>query len=90
MLGLVLGAGLAYLANSLDGRLRTADEVAAALNLALLARVPPPPRKERSNAQVAMLSSGSGEYGEAYRKLRTNLDFANLTADASTIMIPAR
>ena len=87
LLGLVLGLGLAFLANALDNRARSADEVAVALDMALLARVPEPPRKLRRQNRLAMLNDKPGEAGEAYRKLRTNFDFANLTASARTVLV---
>ena len=34
-----------------------------------------------------MLNDKPGEAGEAYRKLRTNFDFANLTASARTVLV---
>ena len=87
LLGLVFGIGLAFLAHALDNRARSAEEVAAELGMALLARVPKPPRKLRRQHRLAMLTEKPGQAGEAYRKLRTNFDFANLTASARTVMV---
>ena len=87
VLGLVLGLGLAFLANALDNRARGAEDVADGLGMALLARIPEPPRRLRKKHQLAMLSEKPGEDGEAYRKLRTNFDFANLTAGATAVMV---
>ena len=87
LLGLVFGIGLAFLAHALDNRARSAEEVAAELGMALLARVPEPPRKLRRQHRLAMLTEKPGQAGEAYRKLRTNFDFANLTASARTVMV---
>jgi tyrosine-protein kinase len=87
LLGLVLGLGLTFLANALDNRARSAEVVAATLGMALLARVPEPPRKLRRKNHLAMLKDKPGEAGEAYRKLRTNFDFANLTASARTVLV---
>jgi polysaccharide biosynthesis transport protein len=87
VLGLVIGLGLAFLANALDNRARSAEEVAAALGMALLARVPAPPRKLRRQNRLVMLDDKPGVAGEAYRKLRTNFDFANLTTSARTVLV---
>jgi capsular exopolysaccharide synthesis family protein len=87
VLGLVLGLGLAFLANSLDNRVRSAEEMAAVLGMALLARVPEPQRKLRRQNRLAMLDDKPGEAGEAYRKLRTNFDFANLTAASRAVLV---
>jgi Mrp family chromosome partitioning ATPase/capsular polysaccharide biosynthesis protein len=87
MLGLLLGIGLAFLWEALDTRLRRADDIAAELHLPLLARLPPPPRKIRSNDQLVMLAEPTGVHAEAFRILRTNLDFAALDEDVGTIMV---
>jgi Mrp family chromosome partitioning ATPase len=87
VLGSVFGIIFIFVANALDSRVRTADEVAAELDLPLLGRVPAPPSALRKQDKLAMLSDQSEMYSEPYRKLRTNLDFANLTAAARTIMI---
>ena len=84
-LGLVLGIGFAFLWEALDIRVRSADEVAAHLGLPLLARIPEPPRRLRG--QLLMLEAPAGAGAEAFRLLRTNLEFANLGRGARTIMI---
>ena len=88
ILGILLGAALAFFWNSFDHRVRSADEAEAILGLPLLGRVPAPPRASRRQQALAMLGSDArGGHGEAYRKLRTNLAFANLTANAHTILV---
>jgi succinoglycan biosynthesis transport protein ExoP len=66
LLGLALGVGLAFLRDRLDHRLRTPTDVEARFESPVLARVP---RRGRSDTQVAA-------FNEAYRILRTNLQFA--------------
>jgi capsular exopolysaccharide synthesis family protein len=66
LLGLGLGVGLALLTDRLDRRLRTPADVEARFEIPVLARVP---RKGRSEASVSA-------FNEAYRILRTNLQFA--------------
>ncbi|MEA2309971.1 MAG: tyrosine-protein kinase, partial [Thermoleophilaceae bacterium] len=61
-----LGVGLALLRDRLDRRLRTPADVEARFEIPVLARVP---RKGRSDASVSA-------FNEAYRILRTNLQFA--------------
>jgi polysaccharide biosynthesis transport protein len=87
VLGLVLGTVFVFVANALDSRIRTAEEAAAVLGLPLLGRIPAPPAALRKHDKLAMLSDQPEIYSEPYRKLRTNLDFANLTAGARIIMI---
>jgi polysaccharide biosynthesis transport protein len=87
VIGLVLGIGLAFLLEALDTRVRSATEVGERLGLPLLARLPEPPRNIRSANRLVMVEDPTGHEAEAFRVLRTNLDFVNLTTGARTIMI---
>ena len=87
LLGLFFGAGWAFLWYALDSHARSAEEVASALGMVLLAQVPEPPGKLRRQHRLSMLTEKPGKAGEAYRKLCTNFDFANLTAAARTVMV---
>jgi polysaccharide biosynthesis transport protein len=87
LLGLVLGIGLAFLREALDTRVRNADEIGERLGLPLLARLPEPPRRLRRENQLAMVADPNGVHAEAFRILRTNLDFVRLDREARTIMI---
>jgi polysaccharide biosynthesis transport protein len=86
-LGVVLGIGLAFLWEALDTRVRNAEEIAGRLDLPLLARVPEPPRRLRREHSLAMVADPNGVHAEAFRILRTNLDFVRLAREAHTIMI---
>ncbi len=86
-LGLVIGLVLVSLAEALDTRVRRSDDVAQRLGLQLLTRIPIPPRSLRKASSLGMLDDESGIQTEAYRKLRINLDFANLSIKARTIMV---
>ena len=81
MLGLVLGIGLAFAIDALDTRVRSAGEVGHYLGLPLLARVPPPPRGFSKENRLTMLEQPTGTNAEAFRMLRTNLDFVRLEGD---------
>ena len=87
LLGLVLGVGLAFLRESLDTRVRSAEEIAERLGgLPLLARLPAPDKKLAAD-ELVMLNEPSGTRAETFRMLRTNLDFVTLGRDIRTIMI---
>lgn len=86
MLGLVLGIGLAFLREALDTRVRSTDELER-LGLPLLARLPEPPRRLRSKDRLAMIAEPSGVQAEAFRMLKTNLEFVNLERGARMIMV---
>jgi tyrosine-protein kinase len=86
-IGLVIGLVLVSLAEALDTRIRHSDDVAQRLGLPLLTRIPIPPRSLRKASSLGMLHDEAGIQTEAYRKLRINLDFANLSIKARTIMV---
>jgi len=87
VLGLVLGIGLAFLREALDTRVRSSEEIAEQLGLPLLGRVPEPPGQLQKENQLVMLAAPRRIHAEAFRVLRTNLDFANLEPRARTIMV---
>jgi receptor protein-tyrosine kinase len=86
-LGIALGLALAMLAEALDTRIRSVDELADRLGLPLLGTVPSLERGQRRASGVGMLAEPDSAFAEAFRMLRTNLDFANLDRDAKVIML---
>jgi Mrp family chromosome partitioning ATPase/capsular polysaccharide biosynthesis protein len=86
-LGLILGLAAAFLWETFDTRVRSAEEIGRHLSLPLLARIPEPPRRLQANGELVMLADPSGVQAESFRMLRTNLEFARLEHDAKTIMI---
>jgi tyrosine-protein kinase len=87
LLGIVVGLAIAFLREALDTRVRTAQEISERLDLPLLARLPDPGKRLRRDEQLAMLADSRGTAAEAYRMLRTNLEFVRLDRDVRTIMI---
>ncbi len=82
-LGLVLGLGLALLREALDTRLRSAEEIGTLLHDApLLARLPDPGRQLRRSNRLTMLADPTSVSAEAFRMLRTNLEFTSLGRQA--------
>src|SRR5581483_10182950 len=86
-LGLVLGIGLAFLRETLDTRVRSAQEIADRLDLSLLGRVPEPPKHLRAADELVMLEEPSSVHAEAFRVLRTNLEFAALGREVHSVII---
>jgi len=88
LLGVVLGIGLAFLWEALDTRVRTAQEIGERLGgLPLLARIPTPSRRLQRDEKLVMVEEPTGVQAEAFRMLRTNLDFATLGRDVRSIMV---
>jgi Mrp family chromosome partitioning ATPase len=87
VLGIVLGLGLAFLAEALGTRVRSEERVRAELGLPVLGRIAKPAaRLRRENALVTM-KSPAGPEAEAFGILTTNLDFVTLDLPAKKIMI---
>jgi capsular exopolysaccharide synthesis family protein len=87
LLGGTLGIGLAFLLEALDTRVRTTREIERRLGLPLLARIGEPPRWAQRSRRLVMLADPNGFEAEAFRVLRTNLDFFNMEHGARTIML---
>jgi Mrp family chromosome partitioning ATPase/capsular polysaccharide biosynthesis protein len=87
VLGLILGIGLAFLRETLDTRVRSAQEISDGLALPLLARIPEPPKRLASKRQLAALAEPAGPAAESFRLLRTNLEFASLQHPVRSILV---
>jgi tyrosine-protein kinase len=87
VLGLFLGIGLAFLREALDTRVRSAEAIGEALHLPLLARLSEPPKRLRAENQLVMLAEPSSVEAEAFRMLRTNVEFASLGKEAKVVMV---
>jgi succinoglycan biosynthesis transport protein ExoP len=86
-LGLMLGVGLAFAVEALDTRVRSATEIGDQLGLTLLARVPPPPKGFGRENLLVMLAQPTGAKAEAFRMLRTNLDFVRLEGEDVRVIL---
>ena len=86
-IGLLLGIVIAFLRDALDTRIRSAEEIGDRLGVPLLARIPEPPRPLQMSDGLVMLADPNGREAEAFRMLRTNLDFVNVERGARTVMV---
>ena len=76
ILGLALGVGLAFLRERLDDRLRGREDLERVVQAPILAVVPQVPDwKNASEAELVSKAAPKGGPAEAYRTLRTNLQF---------------
>jgi non-specific protein-tyrosine kinase len=87
VLAIMLGVGAAFLREALDTRIRSAEEAAEYLGVPLLARVSAPPRRRRKSHRLVMVSRPESGDAEAFRMLRTNLQFVTLEEPAQTILV---
>jgi capsular exopolysaccharide synthesis family protein len=86
-LGIVLGLGAAFLREALDTRVRTSEGASDLLQLPILGRLPQPPRGFRGSDRLVMLERAHGPESEAFRMLRTNVEFANLERRARVVLV---
>jgi Mrp family chromosome partitioning ATPase len=82
LLGILLGLGLAFVREALDKRLRSPDQIAGAMRLPLLAKIP----RDTSDGVIA-LENPTGADAEAYRMLRLSLEFAAEERKPQVIMV---
>jgi capsular exopolysaccharide synthesis family protein len=87
LIGVGLGLALVFLVEAVDTRVRSDEELVDRIGLPLLGRIPEPPRRLRANQGLVMLAEPESVEAEAFRMLRTNVDFANLDREAKTIMV---
>jgi succinoglycan biosynthesis transport protein ExoP len=85
--GVMLGLAFAFIWDALDTRVRSAEEIAARLGIPLLARLPEPSKQLQQGDGLVMLEDPTSVEAEAFRVLRTNLDFANVERNARSIMV---
>lgn len=84
LLGLMLGVGLAFLAEQLDRRLKEPEDVEEAFGLPILGTVPQSRAIERAGAQG---QTGGEPEAEAFRRLRTNLRYFNVDRQIRSVLV---
>lgn len=84
LIGLLLGIGLAGLRHALDNTVKSDADAEAIADAPLLARMP---KVKAASADVAADESGFSPAAEAFRVLRTNLQFANLDHQPRSIVV---
>jgi polysaccharide biosynthesis transport protein len=87
ILGLLLGIGLVFLRDALNTRVRSAAEVEEQLDMPLIGRIPPPPKKLSDANKLSVLVEPHTPQSEAYRMLATNIELVNLERGASSLMV---
>jgi Mrp family chromosome partitioning ATPase/capsular polysaccharide biosynthesis protein len=85
--GFIIGLCAVFLWEALDKRVRDENEIAEILGIPLLARLPSPAESAGGRLRLAMLDDPGDVDAEAVRRLRSNIEFANLDSRAKVIMI---
>jgi Mrp family chromosome partitioning ATPase/capsular polysaccharide biosynthesis protein len=87
IVGLAFGLLAAFLRDSLDRRLRNSDEVQAELHLPVIGRVPDEALGHAGFANGAVDDADIESHLEAFRMLRTNLEFLQAGTPMKTVMV---
>lgn len=87
-LGLLLGVGLAFLREHFDDRFRGRRDVEEAIAAPVLATITRFPKlKKTAVSRLVVTADPAGVASEAFRNLRTNLEFICSRQDASSVLI---
>lgn len=84
LVGLLVGVGLAVLLENLNTSIKNGTELAAVTGAPVLATVA---RDVRRSASAIVRDDPLGSRSEAYRQLRTNLQFASVDDDPKVIVV---
>jgi succinoglycan biosynthesis transport protein ExoP len=85
--GLMLAAGIAFLIEYLDDTLKTPEDVVQALGLPVLGLVSDMRRRKKDASQVYVVQQPRSPVSEAFRSLRTNLEFAGVERPIKTLLV---
>jgi len=85
--GLMLAAGIVFLIEYLDDTLKTPDDVERALGIPVLGFVAEMQYKGRSAEEVYVTRQPRSPVSEAFRSLRTNLEFASVERPIHSLLV---
>jgi len=85
VLGLVLGIGLAFLRDLLDNTVKDRQNLEEITGVAVVGSIPMD--KERRNYPAKSLDNDNSSFAEAFRKLRTNLQFLKVDNPPRVIVV---
>ena len=85
--GLFAGIGLAFLLEQFDTRLRRQDEISRILRQPILGRIPRISKRLLGESAMVTLRHPEGHAAEAFRMIRTNLEFMSVDADVRSLLI---
>jgi polysaccharide biosynthesis transport protein len=86
-LGLMLAAGIAFLIEYLDDTLKTPDDVEQVLGVPVLGFVAEMQYKNKKAEEVYVSHQPRSPVSEAFRSLRTNLEFSSVQRPIRTIIV---
>lgn len=87
VIGLALAGGIAYLVEYLDDTLKTPDDVARVLKLPTIGLIGKIEKDGLVNGTAYVVEEPRSPIAEAFRSLRTNLEFASVDKPLRTVLI---
>ena len=85
--GLFAGIGIAFLLEQLDTSIRTEDRLVGIMRQPILARIPRVAKKSLEHDVLLTISDPAGSAAEAFRMLRSNLEFTQVDGDLSSVIV---
>lgn len=86
-IGLLLGLGVAFLAEQLDTRVKSAQEVSGICGAPVLATIPTLKVRKSQPLELALAHRPDSPDAEAYRMLRNSLDFINIDKTIKSVLV---
>ncbi len=86
-IGLMLAAGIAFLVEYLDDTLKTPEDVERVLGLPVIGYIAQMHYRSKSAEEIYVTHQPRSPVSEAFRALRTNLEFAGVDAPLRTLLI---
>ena len=87
LVGLALGVGLAFLRERLDDRLKGRDDLERFTKAPVLATIPRFSRSSKQAREIITISQPGSAASEAYRTLRTNVQFLSLQSELKSLLV---
>jgi len=86
-IGVVAALCIAFLMEMLDTRIRRPDEVATSLRAPILGRIPKISGHDIGEGGLVVMQHPEGHIAEAFRMVRTNLEFASVDSQIKSILV---
>lgn len=85
--GLIFGFGLAMVAEQLDNTIKTSEETEKLFGLPIIGQIPTQEELLKGDSQIIVRSKPKSAAAEAYRTVRTNIQYFNIDETLKTILI---
>jgi receptor protein-tyrosine kinase len=84
---LVLGLALAFVREALDIKVHSAEEIGELTDVPVIGAIPEISKQDRTEPALLTLTDSRGPSAEAFRFLRTNVEFVNFNRDIKVILV---